>query len=531
MQRCSAGLVLVLAILVAAPSRAADARAAVDALAGASDDERHAVLLDLARSGDPVAGRVFDALARGALYLDRRSGQVVLGERSGARYELTDLFSGEPLGSAGRRDVSRLRVDNRLREELGGLSALGDLGARDPGVRAAAIEAISAAPSALGLEALRAHRAVETDDGLREAIDIVLATDALVRPGGDVDAALRVLDGRNEARVVAALGIFLERADIPAAQRDRAAALLRKAEQRLRWLARLESLFFGLSLGSVLLLCAVGLSITFGVMGVINMAHGELIMLGAYATWGLQQLLPGQPGVALLLSIPGAFLLSGFVGLLLERGVIRHLYGRPLETLLATFGISLILQQAVRSIVSPLNRSVVTPSWLSGAWEIVPGLSLTFNRLAILIFALLVFAGLLALLRFSRFGLQLRAVAQNRAMARCLGVASGRVDALTFALGSGVAGLAGVALSQLTNVGPNLGQAYIIDSFLVVVFGGVGNLWGTLVAAFSLGVTSKLLEPATGAVLAKILLLVGLILFLQRRPQGLFPRRGRDEGL
>jgi urea transport system permease protein len=279
----------------------------------------------------------------------------------------------------------------------------------------------------------------------------------------------------------------------------------------------------------VLLLSAIGLAITFGVMGVINMAHGELIMLGAYTTWGLQQLMPAQPGLALLIAVPSAFLVSGLVGLLIERGVIRFLYGRPLETLLATFGLSLILQQAVRTIFSPLNRSVVSPDWLSGAWEITEGLSLTYNRLAILLFSLCVFVALLALMRYTRLGLQVRAVAQNRSMARALGVASARVDALTFALGSGVAGIAGVALSQLTNVGPNLGQAYIIDSFLVVVFGGVGSLWGTLVAAFSLGVANKLLEPATGSVLAKILLLVGLILFLQRRPQGLFPRSGRED--
>jgi urea transport system permease protein len=421
-------------------------------------------------------------------------------------------------------------VDNRLREALGTMAALGDLGSPDPAARRAAVEAVIAAPSDLSLRALQARSTEEPDAQLRDAIAVGLATVALA--AGDPGAAAQALEtvrGRTELSVRAALASAADRTDLTPAQRERAAVLLREAEERLRWLARLESLFFGLSLGSVLLLSAIGLAITFGVMGVINMAHGELIMLGAYTTWGLQQLLPDQPGLALVLAIPAAFLVSGLVGYGLERGVIRHLYGRPLETLLATFGISLILQQTVRTAVSPLNRSVVSPEWLSGAWEIAPGFALTYNRLAILVFSLLVFGALLALMRYTRVGLQVRAVAQNRAMARALGVRSARVDALTFALGSGVAGMAGVALSQLTNVGPNLGQAYIIDSFLVVVFGGVGNLWGTFVAAFSLGVVSKLLEPVTGAVLAKILLLLGLILFLQRRPQGLFPRTGRQD--
>ncbi|HEB69823.1 MAG TPA: urea ABC transporter permease subunit UrtB, partial [Desulfobulbus sp.] len=292
----------------------------------------------------------------------------------------------------------------------------------------------------------------------------------------------------------------------------------------------MEKMFFGLSLGSVLVLAAIGLAITFGVIGVINMAHGELIMLGAYTTYVLQQMMPGSIGLALFLAIPAAFIVSGLTGILIERSVIRFLYGRPLETLLATFGISLILQQAVRSIFSPLNRSVATPAWMSGSLQINPILSLTINRLTIILFALLVFAGLYLILKKSAIGLQVRAVSQNRAMARAMGIRAARVDALTFGLGSGIAGIAGVALSQLTNVGPNLGQAYIIDSFMVVVFGGVGNLWGTLIGGLSLGVANKFLEPWAGAVLAKILILVFIILFIQKRPQGLFPQKGRAAG-
>jgi urea transport system permease protein len=306
-----------------------------------------------------------------------------------------------------------------------------------------------------------------------------------------------------------------------------AEAALRRIDAKLSFYRGLENIFFGLSLGSVLVLAAIGLSITFGVMGVINMAHGELIMLGAYTAYVFQLLMPDALAVALLLSIPGAFVISGTVGILIERGVIRFLYGRPLETLLATFGISLILQQLVRSVFSPLNRAVATPEFLSGSIEITQGLTLTSNRLSILFFTLLVFGTLLLLLNRTRFGLEVRAVAQNRQMARAMGVRSNRVDALTFGLGSGIAGIAGVALSQLTNVGPNLGQAYIVDSFLVVVFGGVGNLWGTLVAGMSMGVMNKFLEPFTGAVMAKILVLVLIIAFIQKRPRGLFPQVGR----
>ncbi|OEE62909.1 urea ABC transporter permease subunit UrtB [Enterovibrio norvegicus FF-454] len=288
-----------------------------------------------------------------------------------------------------------------------------------------------------------------------------------------------------------------------------------------------QTLYFGLSLGSVLVLAGIGLAITFGVMGVINMAHGELIMIGAYTTYVMQLLLPDFSGVALILSIPAAFIVSGLVGVVIERSVIRHLYGRPLETLLATFGISLILQQAVRSIFSPLNRSVSTPEFMSGMIEITPMLQLTASRMYIIIFCLMVFFALLFILKRTSLGLQVRAVSQNRPMARAMGVRSEWVDMATFGLGSGVAGVAGVALSQLTNVGPNMGQAYIIDSFMVVVFGGVGNLWGTLAAGLSLGVFNKILEPWAGAVLAKILVLVFIILFIQKRPKGLFPQRGR----
>jgi urea transport system permease protein len=257
------------------------------------------------------------------------------------------------------------------------------------------------------------------------------------------------------------------------------------------------------------------------------MAHGELMMLGAYTTYVVQLAMPNHLDASLIVAVPAAFIVSGLFGVLLERTIIRFLYGRPLETLLATFGVSLVLQQLVRSVFTANNRSVVTPQWMSGTLQINDALGVTYNRLYIVLFTLAVFGLLLAVLKKTRLGLDIRAVSQNRAMARAMGIPGEWVDAMTFGLGSGIAGVAGVALSQLTNVGPNLGQSYIIDSFMVVVFGGVGNLWGTLIGGMSLGIVNKLLEPYSGAVLGKIFVLVALILFIQRRPRGLFPQSGR----
>jgi urea transport system permease protein len=346
-------------------------------------------------------------------------------------------------------------------------------------------------------------------------------------------AALSKLQGSLSADVYNRLTELLSKADDgsyrepDANVRIAARALIADIDAARRLYAGVETLFFGLSLGSVLVLAAIGLAITFGVMGVINMAHGELIMLGAYTTYVIQLWFPQYIGISVLLAIPAAFLVSALVGVVIERGVVRFLYGRPLETLLATFGISLILQQVVRDVFSANNRPVETPAWMAGSWQINEALSITYNRLYVVWFMLVVFVILSLILKRTSLGLRVRAVAQNRAMAKAMGVRTDRVDALTFGLGSGLAGVAGVALSQLTNVGPNLGQQYIIDSFMVVVFGGVGNLWGTLIGGMSLGVVNQVLEPYAGAVLAKILVLVGLILFIQRRPRGLFPQNGR----
>jgi urea transport system permease protein len=280
----------------------------------------------------------------------------------------------------------------------------------------------------------------------------------------------------------------------------------------------------------VLLLAAIGLAITFGVMGVINMAHGEMVMIGAYTTFVVQEVIrssaPGLFEWSLLIALPLAFLVTGAMGVAIERGIIRFLYGRPLETLLATWGLSLVLQQVVRSLFGPTNQEVGTPEWMSGAF-MLGELTITYNRLTIILFAAAVLACLMLVLKKTPMGLQMRAVTQNRRMAGSMGIRTNWVDAMTFGLGSGIAGIAGVALSQVDNVSPNLGQGYIIDSFMVVVFGGVGNLWGTLVGALSLGVANKFLEPYAGAVLGKILVLVFIILFIQKRPRGLFALKGR----
>ncbi|CDT38519.1 urea ABC transporter permease subunit UrtB [Vibrio coralliirubri] len=427
------------------------------------------------------------------------------------------------------RQFKKVRVNNKLRGILRGEIASIGLNSSHPDVRYKAVLDLLGTKDADIIERIAELRANESEGKVAELMDLSLAIYSSLDRSAAIEERVtsieRVGDFKHSV-VLKTLNQLLNSEQDPsitvAAERA-----MDSYQQSQALYSGVETVFFGLSLGSVLVLAGIGLAITFGVMGVINMAHGELIMIGAYTTYVLQLLMPNHIGLALILSIPAAFIVSGLVGIAIERSVIRHLYGRPLETLLATFGISLILQQAVRSIFSPLNRSVSTPEWMSGALQLNPMLSLTYNRLYIILFCGLVFMGLLMVLKKTPLGLQVRAVSQNRGMARAMGIRSERVDAMTFGLGSGVAGVAGVALSQLTNVGPNMGQAYIIDSFMVVVFGGVGNLWGTLVAGLSLGLFNKILEPWAGAVLAKILVLVFIILFIQKRPRGLFPQRGR----
>ncbi len=481
----------------------------------------------LANSGDARARSLLEALLEGRLFERKSDGLLVFVDTRGAELRIEDALTGELLEPVKKRQLRKIGINNALRSRIRAALATFDLSDPDATVRLVAVNQMLDTLDLESTARLKGYLESESDPGVREAMISAIhlanlnAEDPALRL-----AAVEGLSGNLQPSVRNGLVALQSSTDAPEL-RAAIDKVLNGIDLRIQLYGLAETVFFGLSLGSVLVLAAIGLAITFGVMGVINMAHGELIMLGAYTTYVIQQLMPDALGFSVLISIPAAFLVAGLVGILIERGVIRFLYGRPLETLLATFGISLILQQAVRSIFSPLNRSVATPEWMSGSLEINSVLSLTLNRLYILLFCFLVFAALYLILKRTSLGLQVRAVSQNRAMARAMGVRSARVDALTFGLGSGIAGVAGVALSQLTNVGPNLGQAYIIDSFMVVVFGGVGNLWGTLVAGLSLGVANKFLEPWAGAVLAKILVLVFIILFIQKRPRGLFPQKGR----
>lgn len=470
---------------------------------------------------------LFETLLAGKLHYIKESKKIVSAEKKSGQYQLTDLFSGESLGAMKKKQIKKIRVNNKLRIFLRQAIARLQIQHPDQDKRLTAVKALLSNLTPETVETLKSVRPSENNADVQDIMDLAFALfDSQSQDRDTRLIAVKTLSDRLESEARNVLADLSEN-DPDKSVQLAASKALKKLNERIELFDFIDQLFFGLSLGSVLLLAAIGLAITFGVMGVINMAHGEMIMLGAYTTYVVQLVMPDYIEYSLLLAVPAAFVVSGLVGILIERGVIRFLHGRPLETLLATFGISLILQQLVRTVFSPLNRQVESPIWMSGSWEINPVLSLTLNRLYILAFALLVFGLLLLILRKTSLGLNVRAVSQNRNMAKAMGVKTDWVDAMTFGLGSGVAGIAGVALSQLTNVGPNLGQSYIIDSFMVVVFGGVGNLWGTLVAAFSLGVANKFLEPVTGAVLASILVLVFIILFIQKKPKGLFPQKGR----
>ncbi|MDR5906738.1 urea ABC transporter permease subunit UrtB [Franzmannia qiaohouensis] len=518
-------LVLLVMPLTANAQTSADDEAAIELLEALDVDSFPAkgeAINAIVASDDERARAWLQALLDGRLQRADDGRFVVVLDNTGRDWPVEDALSGEALGEMSRRDLDRIGINNALRNQLRSVIAVVDLYSPNLDRRRTSAERLLGEVDEELAEPIEALIEEEEDARVRQRLTLALAIHRLEQ--GDI-LAIEHLDGSLHPRVRVALNQATNSDDEEIAAA--AATALGNIEQNLRLNRAAETLYFGLSMGSVLVLAAIGLAITFGVMGVINMAHGELIMLGAYTTWAMQQLIPGQPGLALILSIPAGFMVAALAGIAIERGVIQFLKGRPLETLLATFGVSLILQQLVRTAISPQNRTVVSPEWLSGSLVVNDALSLTLNRMYVIGFALVVFAALMLVMRRTRLGLEVRAVTQNRAMARSMGIRATRVDILTFGLGSGVAGLAGVALSQLTNVGPNLGQNYIIDSFMVVVFGGVGNLWGTLVAGLSLGVINQVLEPWAGAVLAKIIMLVFIILFIQKRPRGLFPQKGR----
>jgi urea transport system permease protein len=536
---CRLRLLLVLVGMLLPSAAWADLAEDLEGLREGSYNAKGEAIERVVAGGDPRAVPILEAFLEGRLFLTDDEDRMVIGADSAGGYLIFDAITGEALGEVGKRDVSKIKINNKLRQLVkGSLGAL-TLGSPDPRARISAADAVFRSTQAEMIPALQAAIEKESDPAVEARLRRALAATQLVR-AEDIPtriAALEVLAGFTDpdVRALAAAVLVTDGAGQPleadADLRAAAAETLDAIERGLAFNGLLVNIFQGISLGSVLLLAAIGLAITFGVMGVINMAHGEMVMLGAYTTFMVQEVFrtsfPGAFDYSLLVAVPAAFLVTGAVGIGIERGIIRFLYGRPLETLLATWGLSLILQQAVRTVFGPTNREVGNPSWMSGAWEVAGGLTLTYNRIWIIVFALVVFSLLMLLIRRSSYGLQMRAVTQNRPMASSMGIRTGWVDAMTFGLGSGIAGMAGVALSQIDNVSPNLGQGYIIDSFMVVVFGGVGNLWGTLVGALSLGLANKFLEPYAGAVLAKIFILVAIILFIQKRPRGLFALRGR----
>lgn len=500
-----------------------------------SFDEKSQIIEQISASMHERSLVILQGLLDGNIYYRKKDKHIVLAEITDKQAQIFDLANGENLGEIAKKKIKKVGINNKLRRVLNAAIARLSLANVNPKIRrSAVIEMFKDIDNDTAL-ILKERRNIETDKSVTDALNTAISIATL--KSGSYEQKLTAVNSLSNSlypEVRTALHDF-EKNLLKQEKTKDSAQLLEATKQTLDILTskigfykQIENIFFGVSLGSVLLLAAIGLAITFGVMGVINMAHGEMLMLGAYTTYLIQQAFPNAIEYSLLISIPTAFVFTAMVGIAIERGVIRFLYGRPLETLLATFGISLILQQAVRTIISPQNRAVTTPEWMSGSLEINPALSLTFNRLYIIIFALLVLIGLMLLLSKTNFGLQIRAVTQNRSMAKAIGIRTDWVDAFTFGLGSGIAGMAGVALSQLTNVGPNLGQAYIIDSFMVVVFGGVGNLWGTLFGAMTLGIANKFLEPFAGAVLAKILVLVFIILFIQKRPRGMFALKGRS---
>jgi urea transport system permease protein len=515
-----------LALCLPALAHAAIDPALLQPLAGDDPDARVAAVAGIAATGGVDARRVLQALLDDEL-VATPSGQVLIVHDGSA----LDAATGRPLPVPD--GVDGIVVNNRLRgavqAALSGLSLLAP--ARDERLAAVhALQAQDADPAQAPL--LRQALARETDADIKTQLaQLVARADLGASDPAKRLAAVTALADNGDASLRPQLQAML--AEEPDADlRAAAGVALRAIDQRGTRNEVIGNLFYGVSLGSVLLLAALGLAITFGLMGIINMAHGELLMIGAYTTYVCQSLfrhyLPGAADWYLVAALPAAFLVAFAVGVVLERSVIRWLYGRPLETLLATWGISLMLMQAVRTVFGAQNVEVANPAWMSGGVTVLGSLVLPYNRIAIIMFAVIVVAAVWLVLNRTRLGLFVRAVMQNRRMADCVGVPTGRIDMMTFGLGSGIAGLGGVALSQLGNVGPDLGQSYIVDSFMVVVLGGVGQLAGTVLGALGLGEINKFLEPLAGAVMAKICILVFIIVFIQRRPQGLFALKGRS---
>ena len=496
-------------------------KAAVEKLAFGEADERSVAITALLAEGDPRAAALLEAVSEGGVQTAGKRVLIVKGEQA------TDAVTGEavtPLPE-GREDVV---ANNRLRREIEGALAAFKLLSPERATRLQAAKALAGGADAAMLPLVKKALEKETDPDIKPLL--ALTASSMEMKSGDKETRLAAIRRLGESNSPNSRTLLAEAAaDADEDIRIAAQKSLREVQGKLAWGERAGLLFAGISLGSILLLAALGLAITYGLMGVINMAHGELIMIGAYTTYVVQVLFRKTNFFDwyLLVAVPASFIAAAAVGMFLERVVIRWLYGRPLETLLATWGISLMLIQSVRTLFGAANVQVENPAFMSGGIQAFAGVVLPWSRIVIIVFAALVLFLIYFLLTKTRLGLFVRGVTQNRAMASCVGVNTGRVDMWAFGLGSGIAGLAGCALSQIGNVGPDLGQGYIVDSFMVVVFGGVGQLAGTVYAALTLGFANKFLEAVSGAVIAKIVVLVFIIIFIQRRPQGLFAVKGR----
>jgi urea transport system permease protein len=525
-------LLLIACLCFASAARADIDPALLAQLAGDDPDARVEAIVKIGALANDDATRLLTALKNDALYATP-DGRILIVTDDKAYDPSTGATGPLPEGLDG------LMVNNRLRGAADdALSAL-KLFSTDRAARLAAATELQKSVTLAQAPLIEKALATETDAEIRPMLQLVAATANLQSPDAfKRKAAVEALAASSNANLRPLLQAM--QTDNPDGShmepdegvRVAAAHTLAALDSRLARTEFIGNVFYGISLGSVLLLTALGLAITFGLMGIINMAHGELLMIGAYTTYlcqvAFRRYLPESLDWYLVAALPAAFVVTAAVGIALERTVIRWLYGRPLETLLATWGISLILMQAVRTIFGAQNVEVANPAWMSGGVTVLGSLVLAYNRIAIIIFALLVVTGVWLILNKTRLGLFVRAVMQNRRMAGCVGVSTAKIDMMTFGLGSGIAGLGGVALSQLGNVGPDLGQSYIVDSFMVVVLGGVGQLAGTVIAALGLGEANKFLEPVAGAVLAKIAILIFIIIFIQKRPQGLFAMKGRS---
>jgi urea transport system permease protein len=527
LHRCRPWLGAVLAACALCWQPAAQALTAEQALAMADGDNNSRIAAIQAAVATGEAARVADflnALRDGEVQYTAERAFIVRGA------EALDPVTGQ--ATALPEDAQDASTNNRMRREIAQAQAALHLLVGDDDQRLEAAKAMLQGASPERLPLLEKALAQETNAAVKAELGIAKAAVLL----GSADAPARIAAAQQLAQRATPATRLLLNEQLSQESDEKVQTALKRAlaevRDKLAWGERLGVAFTGISLGSILLLVALGLAITYGLMGVINMAHGELMMIGAYATFVVQGLfrnyLPEFFNWYLLAAIPVSFLASALVGAVMERGVLRFLYGRPLETLLATWGISLVLMQLVRSTFGAQNVAVENPVWMSGGLQVLPNLMLPWNRVIIIAFALAVLAGVAYIIAKTRMGLFVRGVTQNRPMASCMGVNTARVDTMAFALGSGIAGLAGCALSQVGNVGPDLGQSYIVDSFMVVVLGGVGQLAGTVYAALGLGILNKFLEGWTGAVLAKIAVLVFIIAFIQKRPQGIFAMKGRS---